>query len=131
VLVVAGSPAEATQRQIARLAGMRSVQVLTAGPTDSRDAGQAAAMLTARLPGLPKPSVLVLVGGLTGRAACQRLHVTGIRIEGELEPGVPFGRLIGGEWDGVPVVTKAGGFGGPDTLLDAVRALGVSSQERS
>ena len=38
--------------------------------------------------------------------------------------GVPFGRLIGGVWDGLPVVTKAGGFGGPDTLLDAVRALG-------
>ena len=35
--------------------------------------------------------------------------------------------LHGGLWDGVRVVTKAGGFGTPETLLDVVRALGVSS----
>ena len=78
-----------------------------------------------------RPAGLVLVGGQTARLVCRRLQAQGVRIEGELEPGVPYGRLIGGVWDGLPVVTKAGGFGGPDTLLDAVRALGVSSLERT
>jgi hypothetical protein len=35
--------------------------------------------------------------------------------------------LQGGKWHGIKVVTKAGGFGTPDTLLDVVHALGVSS----
>jgi hypothetical protein len=38
-----------------------------------------------------------------------------------------MGTLEGGPWDHVAVITKAGGFGAPSTLLDAVRALGVSS----
>ena len=47
---------------------------------------------------------------------------------GELAPGVPFGHLVGGQWDTVSVVTKAGGFGTPTTLLDVVRAL-MSKQD--
>jgi uncharacterized protein YgbK (DUF1537 family) len=47
---------------------------------------------------------------------------------GELSPGIPGGFLIGGEWDHIPVVTKAGGFGSPDTLLDVAYALGVRSR---
>jgi uncharacterized protein YgbK (DUF1537 family) len=34
----------------------------------------------------------------------------------------------GGIWDGLTVVTKAGGFGTPETLLDVAHALGVRSQ---
>jgi len=48
-------------------------------------------------------------------------------LRGEIEPGIPVGTLEDGVWHGVTVVTKAGGFGTPDTLLDVVRALGVSS----
>jgi uncharacterized protein YgbK (DUF1537 family) len=43
-------------------------------------------------------------------------------IETELEPGVPMSRLIGPR--SYRVVTKAGGFGGPMTLVNAVEALG-------
>jgi uncharacterized protein YgbK (DUF1537 family) len=70
---------------------------------------------------------LVLTGGATARFVCERLGAHGVRLEGELQPGVPYGTLHGGLWHGVQVVTKAGGFGTPDTLLDVVRALGVSS----
>ncbi len=64
-------------------------------------------------------TTLVLTGGHTAIAVARRLGATGLSVERELEPGVVAGRLIGP----VPlrVVTKAGGFGGPDALL---RALG-------
>ncbi|HEY8367691.1 MAG TPA: hypothetical protein VIM86_00065 [Thermodesulfobacteriota bacterium] len=33
-----------------------------------------------------------------------------------MEPAIPFGRLIGGEFEGLPIITKAGSFGAEDTL---------------
>ena len=64
---------------------------------------------------------LVLTGGDTAVAVARRLGASGIRLEGEVEAGVPIGTLIGPR--PYPVVTKAGGFGGPDTLVGAVEAL--------
>jgi uncharacterized protein YgbK (DUF1537 family) len=78
------------------------------------------------------PGAVVLTGGQTARLVCQHIGALGVRLLGELEPGVPIGYLIGGKWDGVPVITKAGGFGSPSTLLDAARAFGgVSIHHRS
>jgi uncharacterized protein YgbK (DUF1537 family) len=82
------------------------------------------------LPGEPvefRPGALVLAGGAVARLVCERLGAHSVRLNGELQPGIPFGQLQGGRWDGLRVVTKAGGFGTPQTLLDVVRALGVSS----
>jgi uncharacterized protein YgbK (DUF1537 family) len=73
------------------------------------------------------PGALILTGGATARCVCERLGVAGVRLKGEFQPGVPHGVLHGGLWDGTRVVTKAGGFGTPETLLDVVRLLGVSS----
>jgi D-threonate/D-erythronate kinase len=70
---------------------------------------------------------LVLTGGATAVEVARRLGASGIRLEGEVETGVPMGALIGPR--PYPVVTKAGGFGGPDTLLGAVEAL--SGEERN
>jgi D-threonate/D-erythronate kinase len=64
---------------------------------------------------------LVLTGGATAVGVARRLGASGIRLQGEVEPGVPMGALIGPR--PYPVVTKAGGFGGPDTLVGAVEAL--------
>ena len=69
---------------------------------------------------------LVLTGGATAVGVARRLGASGIRLEGEVETGVPMGALIGPR--PYPVVTKAGGFGGPDTLVGAVEAL---SEEES
>ena len=55
------------------------------------------------------------------RTLLARLGATGFELGGEVEVGVPVGALIGPR--PYPVVTKAGGFGGPDTLVGAVRAL--------
>jgi len=70
---------------------------------------------------------LVLTGGATAVGVARRLGASGIRLEGEVETGVPMGVLAGPR--PYPVVTKAGGFGGPDTLQGAVEAL--SGEERN
>jgi D-threonate/D-erythronate kinase len=70
---------------------------------------------------------LVLTGGATAVGVARGLGASGIRLEGEVETGVPMGALIGPR--PYPVVTKAGGFGGPDTLVGAVEAL--SREERN
>ncbi len=64
---------------------------------------------------------LVLTGGETAVGVARRLGAAGIRLEGEVEPGIPAGSLLGPR--PYRVVTKAGGFGEPDTLVRVVRGL--------
>ena len=64
---------------------------------------------------------LVLTGGSTAVAVSRRLGASGIRLAGEVEAGVPAGTLIGPR--PYAVVTKAGGFGRPETLVGAVKSL--------
>ena len=72
---------------------------------------------------------LIMTGGATAVGVARRLGATGIELEGEVEAGVPVGALIGP--NPYPVVTKAGGFGGPDTLVGAVQALAQDGEESS
>lgn len=72
---------------------------------------------------------LVLTGGDTALLLCRLLGAEGIRLEAEIEPGVPFGRLIGGVGAGLPVITKSGGFGRPETLDHAARALSIEHRK--
>ena len=64
---------------------------------------------------------LILTGGDTARAVCDRLGARGILILCEVEPGIPLARMVG-PYE-VAIVTKAGGFGSPDALLLAGRLL--------
>ncbi len=64
---------------------------------------------------------LVLTGGETAVGVARRLEAVGIRLEGEIESGVPVGTLIGPR--PYRVVTKAGSFGEPGTLVKAVETL--------
>jgi D-threonate/D-erythronate kinase len=130
LLVVAGTPASATREQLRHLEGDPRVIAFTSAPTDQRDAGQAAAALAdavAYWAADHRPGAVVLTGGATAREVCHRLDAHALRILGEIGPGIPVGSLDGGAWDRVIVVTKAGGFGTPHTLLDVAHALGVSS----
>jgi D-threonate/D-erythronate kinase len=72
---------------------------------------------------------LVLTGGATAVGVARRLGATGIELEGEVEAGVPVGALIGPR--PYPAVTKAGSFGGPDTLVGAVKALAQGGEENT
>jgi uncharacterized protein YgbK (DUF1537 family) len=60
---------------------------------------------------------IVLTGGDTALMVCGMLRARGIRLEREILPGIPWGRLIGGFADGTVVATKAGGFGEIDALV--------------
>lgn len=71
---------------------------------------------------------LVLTGGDTAMSVCAALGVRAIAVEGEPLPGVVAGRMlgVGGVGDGVcgvpgmpgmQVITKAGSFGDPATLV--------------
>jgi uncharacterized protein YgbK (DUF1537 family) len=66
---------------------------------------------------------LVSVGGDGALAILDRLRAKGIRITGRISAGVPQGVLIGGLADGLPVVTKSGGFGDGRTLVDIIRRI--------
>lgn len=64
---------------------------------------------------------LVLTGGDTAVHVARSLGARGILLDGEIEPGVPLGTLIGD--NPYRVVTKAGGFGTSETLIHAQDVL--------
>ncbi len=66
-------------------------------------------------------SKLVLTGGDTARQVIMHLGAGQFELIAEIEAGVPVGRLS--VHKGIHVITKAGGFGGDEVLLRAMRAL--------
>jgi uncharacterized protein YgbK (DUF1537 family) len=44
-------------------------------------------------------------------------------IEAEIFSSIPMGRILGGKHEGMRVVTKAGGFGGKQTLVEIINYL--------
>ncbi len=79
----------------------------------------------------PGPGLLFLTGGDIAMAVLSRLGVTFIQVDAEWSPGVATGHLEGDRrrW----VMTKAGGFGHPDLLVELEACLGspfASEQER-
>ena len=74
------------------------------------------------------PEAVILTGGDTARAVCRHLGATGIRLLDEMEPGVPVGTLTGAA--SLLTVTKAGAFGTPDTLVNALAILRGTSATR-
>src|SRR5271166_6194051 len=64
---------------------------------------------------------LFCTGGETARALLNATGAVGIRLVCEVEPGVPLGTVEG--WHNLPIVTKAGAFGSPQTLLRCRAAL--------
>lgn len=65
---------------------------------------------------------LVATGGETARSVLQAWGVSALRLIGELESGVPFS--VTENWSRhLPVLTKAGDFGKPQTLLHCQRFL--------
>lgn len=65
----------------------------------------------------------ILIGGDTSQNIYKQSGAQGIRILGEVQPGIPHGRWIGGQLNGLPIVTKAGGFGNLYTLSNLVLFL--------
>ncbi|GEM_PF-4996 len=68
-------------------------------------------------------SGLVLTGGWTAVHIVGELGAWGAEVCAEVETGVPLCRLNGGPFDGLGVVTKAGGFGDAEALMRGVKCL--------
>jgi len=75
----------------------------------------------------PSDLALILTGGETAQHVLNGLKTEGIEIEGELLEGIVRGHLIGGDWGGLTVVTKAGAFGKEDALERIVKMVEMGS----
>ncbi len=89
---------------------------------DRTPTAEAAASIAARLRHivlrLAAPAWLTVVGGETYLALCRALGTERLSLDGEFSPGLPVSKLVGGRWDGVPVLSKSGGFGHAATLAN-------------
>ncbi|MBC7189980.1 four-carbon acid sugar kinase family protein [Candidatus Aerophobetes bacterium] len=68
-------------------------------------------------------SGLILTGGSTALSVLNKLGAKGIQAKKDIDFLVPAGILKGGPFEGLPVVTKAGGFGREDVFVKAVKYL--------
>jgi uncharacterized protein YgbK (DUF1537 family) len=74
---------------------------------------------------------VILSGGDTAELTCRALEATGIRLEREIAPGIPWGWLVGGRTDGMAIATKAGGFGEEDCLVVITDFLATREASRT
>ncbi len=65
----------------------------------------------------------IVTGGTTALHFLRGIRGAGIRMVDEIETGVPFGMVIGGPMEGAKIITKAGGFGSPNTFINSIERL--------
>lgn len=68
-------------------------------------------------------SGLFVTGGEVAVWIVRALGATGTDLVGEIEPGIPLLCLRGGRLHGLPVITKAGAFGGERTMIECFSVL--------
>ncbi|MEX6508659.1 four-carbon acid sugar kinase family protein [Jiella sp. M17.18] len=148
MLLIAGTAHPQTLRQVARVSS-RAAGIHRPVATDAAtfaDVAMALAdgrsqLITPRLPAgleaeaiaaaialwigravheLPRPGSLFVTGGETLDVLTQALGAKGLLVEGQVAAGVPASRFLGGVWDGLPVISKSGGFGAVDLLVQLV-----------
>lgn len=90
---------------------------------DSDTVAERLGTLAARLVTETGAAGVVATGGDGARQTLLALAANGIALVDEVMGGVPLGTMTGGKAAGLPVVTKAGGFGTEDVLVRAVRAI--------
>jgi D-threonate/D-erythronate kinase len=115
-----------SQSQVARLKAAFPDVVVLDTPLERGDSAAVAANLAmafAKEIERGEWGILGLIGGDGARETLPRLGASGIRIVDSLIEGVPLGVVAGGKADGVPVFTKAGGFGREDALIRCVERI--------
>lgn len=89
----------------------------------------ARALASAGEAGIEDTAGLFVTGGDVAMAVFDRLNVRALSLSGaEIEAGIPVSRLDGGPADGVPVVTKAGGFGREETVINCLDFFGGDNE---
>ena len=72
---------------------------------------------------------VVSTGGDTSLQICRAFRSKGIELCDEITAGIPVGRMVGGEADGMVIITKSGGFGNGDALIQVVNYLDDNRNE--
>lgn len=76
-----------------------------------------------------RPSGLLLTGGDVAVAGLRALDATTVSLTGTtVDAGIPLGSVTDGEVPGLPLVTKAGGFGDRTTIVNCLDALGGDNE---
>ncbi|MGQ0664064.1 MAG: four-carbon acid sugar kinase family protein [Pseudomonadota bacterium] len=101
-------------------AGADSALVFRLPPGTERRAagGLVSAGLAVLVGAAPRPGGLAVTGGDTLFRLCLALGASAMTALGEPAPGLARSALVGGAWDGLPVVSKSGAFGGRSALAD-------------
>lgn len=89
---------------------------------------QLLAQLTAEVLAETQPGGLYLSGGDVAIAVARGLGASGFQIQGQIAGCVPWGRLLN-VTEPLLVMTKAGGFGDANTLVDVIRFIEEKSSE--
>ena len=76
-----------------------------------------------------KVSGVFLTGGDTAIGFLEQINAKGSFITEEIAVGIPKMRIVGGDFDGLSIVTKAGAFGKPDAITYGLRKLKVVERE--
>ena len=79
---------------------------------------------------LQPQTALVVTGGDVARSVMDALQCTQLELLWEAAPGIPALRLANGPRRGVLLLTKAGGFGGPTTLLEVAKMVVAEHAKR-
>ncbi len=128
VLVAVSSLHPVTAGQLEQLrggphaSGVDVVTTTTGSTTPAAAADELALRVGTALAGRPY-AALVLVGGDGAAAILTALAADSVAIDGAVVLGCPTGLVSGGRADGLRVVTKSGGFGGPTAVQQIIRAL--------
>ncbi|MCU5771159.1 four-carbon acid sugar kinase family protein [Erwiniaceae bacterium BAC15a-03b] len=84
--------------------------------------------LTAAILPQTEPAGLYLSGGDVALAIARRLGASGFQIKGQVAGCVPYGHLLNA-YQHMLVMTKAGGFGDENTLVEVIRFIEEKSSE--
>jgi uncharacterized protein YgbK (DUF1537 family) len=123
-LVFAGTPHLTTARQLEALAtNPAAARCVTAAVQCGETAAEQVRDLWAQAQRSGGARGLILTGGDTASFVLRALRADSILIRGEVAAGIPWGVIEGGLAAGYRVVTKSGGFGDREALVDAVYFL--------
>jgi len=150
VICVIGSTDPITLEQIERLKGARAdLDHLTApdGFVGDLPVSQAPLMVVQATPGNGTASnadvaaklgavllalqpaaetTLVISGGATAQLVLRALNIEVLELLGEALPGLPLARA-----GGFTIITKSGGFGGPDALVELLAQAGTEQESQN
>jgi uncharacterized protein YgbK (DUF1537 family) len=67
-----------------------------------------------------RPAALLVTGGDTATLLFHALDIRSLTLRGEIAPGIPHALIDDGPFHSRPIVTKSGGFGASDALIEIV-----------